>query len=69
MTTTHAVAKLIRAELKQARASKEELAEFMDKTVHEVEELVNGDRKPTVAEGIAIAQFFDLDPMLFLGGK
>jgi len=69
MTTTQIVAKLIQAELKQAKATKEELADFLNLSVLEIENLLQGQRKPTVPEGIALAQFFDLNPMLFLGGK
>ena len=67
--TTHPVAKLIQAELKQAKATKEELADFLNLPVGEVDNILDGKRKPTVPEGIALAQFFDLNPMLFLGGK
>lgn len=67
--TTHPVAKLIQAELKQAKATKEELADFLNLPVPEIDDLLKGQRRPTVTEGIAIARFFDLDPMLFLGGK
>jgi hypothetical protein len=67
--TTHPVAKLIQAELKQAKATKEELADFLNLPVGEIDSILDGKRKPTVPEGIALAQFFDLNPMLFLGGK
>lgn len=63
------IPKLIKAELKQAKVTEAELAEFIDCTPEEFEEIMQGRRKPTVAEAIAIAQFFDLEPMLFLGGK
>lgn len=63
------IPKLIIAELKQAKVTKEELADFINITVDRLDEILKGDRKPTVSEGIAIAQFFDLEPMLFLGGK
>ena len=69
MITTQSVAKLIQAELKQAKATKEELADFLNLPVGEMDNILDGKRKPTVPEGIALAQFFDLSPMLFLGGK
>jgi transcriptional regulator with XRE-family HTH domain len=63
------IPKLIIAELKQAKATKEELADFAGIALVRLEEIIKGERKPSVAEGIALAQFFDLEPMLFLGGK
>lgn len=63
------IPKLIQAELKQAKATPEELADFMGVSIERLEHILKGLHKPSVSEGIAIAQFFDLEPMLFLGGK
>lgn len=60
--------KLIQAELKSAGATVEELADFTQITMERLAEIIEGGKKPTVKEGIAIAQFFDLDPMILLGG-
>ena len=69
MMTTHSTAKLIESELKQAKATKEELADFLNLPLWEIDNLLTGQRRPSVTESIALAQFFDLNPMLFLGGK
>jgi plasmid maintenance system antidote protein VapI len=60
---------LIKQELKVAEATVEELADFMETTVEKLKLVLDGNRKPTVAEAIKLSQFFDVDPMLFLGGR
>lgn len=66
MSTVHT---LIKQELKLSEATVEELADFMDVTVDTLKTVLDGNRKPTVVEAIKLSQFFDVDPMLFLGGK
>jgi len=60
MTTVN---KLIKQELALAKASESELADYMELSEED------GKRKPSVHESIKLAQFFDLDLMLFVGGK
>lgn len=66
MGSVHA---LINQELKVSEATVEELADFMETTVDKLKSVLDGNRKPTVAEAIKLSQFFDVDPMLFLGGR
>jgi plasmid maintenance system antidote protein VapI len=60
---------LIQAELKSAGATLEDLADFTEISVERLREIIEGGKKLTVSEGIAIAQFFDLDPMILIGGR
>jgi len=55
--------------LKSVEATVEELADFTEISVERLMEIIEGGKKPTVSEGIAIAQFFDLDPMILIGGR
>jgi plasmid maintenance system antidote protein VapI len=59
---------LIKAELKSAGLTLEDLADFTEIPVERLREIIEGGKKLTVSEGIVIAQFFDLNPMILLGG-
>lgn len=66
MTNT---ADLIKEELKQAKATVKELAEFVGISEERMQDIVGGVKKPNAHERVQMALFFDLDPMLFIGGK
>lgn len=66
MTTVN---KLIKQELALAKASESELADYMELAEEDLKQIIDGKRKPSVDESIKLAQFFDLDLMLFVGGK
>jgi plasmid maintenance system antidote protein VapI len=66
MTST---AELIKEELKQAKATVKELAEFVGVDEERIEDIIKGVKKPNAHERVQMATFFDLDPMLFIGGK
>jgi plasmid maintenance system antidote protein VapI len=63
------IGKLILAELREANSTVEDLAEFTQLDLDELLKIIEGVRKPTVAEGIAIADFFDISPMIMIGGR
>jgi len=66
MTTVSA---LIKQELAASKSTELELAEYMELTEEQLKLLLDGKRKPSVAESTKLSQFFDIDLMLFVGGK
>lgn len=65
---TSKIGKLILAELREANSTVEDLAEFTELDLTKLLEIIEGVRKPSIAEGIAIADYFDISPMILLGG-
>lgn len=60
-------ANMIKAEMLAAHATPEELAEYAGISVSRMQEILDGGKKLSITEGIAIAKFFEFDPLLIIG--
>ncbi len=60
-------AEIIKAEMRAARTTVEELAEYASISVERLQAILEGTKKPSITEGIAIAKFFEFDPLLIIG--
>lgn len=60
-------AEIIKAEMRTARTTPEELAEYVGISVERLQSMLEGSKKPSISEGIAIAKFFEFDPLLIIG--
>lgn len=53
--------------MRAAKITPEELAEYAGISVQRLQSILQGTKKPSIAEGIAIAKFFEFDPLLIIG--
>ena len=60
-------ADIIKAEMLAARTTLEELADYANISVSRMQEILDGGKKLSITEGIAIAKFFEFDPLLIIG--
>jgi transcriptional regulator with XRE-family HTH domain len=58
---------IIKAEMRAAHTTVEELAEYAGISAKRLEDILGGTKKPSISEGIAIAKFFEFDPLLIIG--